>query len=181
MKEQYHIADIFYSLQSEGYFSGQAAVFVCFAHQDERAGMSMTAADIVETVMQYSSRHVVLTGVWDDLSDCDALISAFHDEGCYVQVETTAEAGVASEADWTTLIVGGTHTAASACDELLVVYEGQPVGRFLTVRAAHYYLLPDIDGENSNEKELIAKAIDTIMHDPRWSLTLPLHHYIDIK
>ena len=166
MKEQYHIADIFYSLQSEGYFSGQAAVFVCFAPQDERAGMSMPAADIVETVMQYTSRHVVLTGVWDDLSDCDALISAFHDEGCYV---------------WTTLIVGGTHTAASACDELLVVYEGQPVGRFLTVRAAHYYLLPDIDGENSNEKELIAKAIDTIMHDPRWSLTLPLHHYIDIK
>jgi len=107
------VAEIFYSLQGEGRYTGQVSVFVrlagcnlrCFWCDtpyalEKRQGRSMSVEQIVDRVGSYDCRHVVVTGgeplIWPGLS---LLLHELHTAGKFVTVETNGTQYRPIEAD----------------------------------------------------------------------------------
>lgn len=173
----YDIADIFYTLQSEGYYSGKPAVMIVFAGQNEKGKMSMTVEDITETVMQYPSRHVVLVGKVPAVE----LILALRKERCYIQTETEVPGSMSDAADWTTVVTSARFAGSLQCDELIVRYSGQPLEEFDNIESSFRYVVPELSGDKEKDVLLTDMAVKAAMKDPQWRLSMPLHHIIDIR
>ena len=108
----YKVNDIFSSLQGEGHHTGRAATFVRFAGCNLRCPFcdtdftlyrEMSAEEIVESVKQYTTRFVVLTGGEPSLQVDDTLVAALHEAGFYIAVETNGTRLLPEGIDWVTV------------------------------------------------------------------------------
>lgn len=108
----YRINEIFSSLQGEGHNTGRAATFVRFAGCNLRCPFcdtdfseyrEMSAEDIVDAVITYPTRFVVLTGGEPALQMDDALVSALHEAGFTIAVETNGTRLLPKGIDWVTV------------------------------------------------------------------------------
>lgn len=100
--ELYPLVEHFYSVQGEGYWSGQPAYFlrlggcdVGCSWCDTRYSWPQTgwpaypAEALVELVRATPARHVVLTGGEPTLHSLEPLIAALQEAGYFVQLETS--------------------------------------------------------------------------------------------
>lgn len=184
----YCVNEIFYSLQGEGYHTGQPAVFVRFSgcnlrcpfcDTDFRDFTEMTAADIVATVMHLSPDPqvlIVLTGGEPALQIDEPLIDALHTTGKSICVETNGTRPLPAGIDWITCSPKeGTRVILPRADELKVVFLNQDVEYWADlIPAAHRYLQP-CSCQNT------ADVIDYILRHPRWHLSLQTHKYLNIR
>ena len=144
------INEIFYSLQGEGFHAGTPAVFVRFSgcnlkcdfcdtrHEE---GKDMTDEEIVEEVLRYPSRMVILTGGEPGLWVDDALIEALHKAGKYICIETNGTCVLPEQIDWVTCSPKqSTVLKVKRMDEVKVVYLGQDVSSYLQLPATYYFL-----------------------------------------
>ena len=108
----YKVNDIFSSLQGEGHHTGHAATFVRFAGCNLRCSFcdtdfthyrEMSAEEIVESVKQYTTRFVVLTGGEPSLQVDETLVAALHEAGFYIAVETNGTRLLPEGIDWVTV------------------------------------------------------------------------------
>lgn len=190
----YKINEIFYSLQGEGHHSGEPAVFIRFsgcnlkcpfcdtAHEN---GTLMTAADIIRSVSRYPARLVVLTGGEPTLFVAPELIEALHDCGRYIAIETNGTRKVPPDIDWITLSPKDSFTKNAdirqqTCDELKVVFTGEPPENYAAITTKHRYLQPCDVGDDVRNRQLTAAAIAWCKEHPEWKLSLQLHKLIDI-
>jgi len=133
--------------------------------------------------------YVVCTGGEPLLQLDDPLISAFHDAGFEVGVETNGTLPAPAGIDW--LCVSPKADAPvviERCDELKLVYP-QPLAmpeRFTDLSASHYFLSPMAspsmaEGQHDTIKQSnTRKATDYCLANPRWRLTLQMHKIIGI-
>lgn len=186
----YRVNEIFRSIQGEGYFTGTAAVFIRFAgcnlrcsfcDTDYSRAAEMSLKDIMQAVRGSGMRHVVLTGGEPSLQADEALTGALRAEGLFVQMETNGTRPLPKGIGWVTLSPKTARLALDACDELKVVYRGQPLGRYDGIRAAHRFLQPCCCGDASRDREMTLKTAKACMNDSRWRLSLQTHKYIGIK
>lgn len=186
----YKVNDIFYTLQGEGYFTGNAAVFIRFADcnlkcsfcdTDFAASIDMELDDIAETIGQYKAKHIVLTGGEPSLQTDEALLDMLHAEGCFVQIETNGTNALPNNIDWITLSPKNDDLAITRCDELKVIYYGQQLDKFFDIEAKHYFLQPCSCGNVHRDGEITLKTVQACMKDPRWRLSLQTQNYIGIK
>lgn len=182
----YNVNEIFYSLQGEGYYTGTAAVFLrlsgcnlhCdFCDTDHSSSKPMNLFEILETLSEYPSRHLVITGGEPSLQLDKMLVDALHGQGWYVQVETNGTKELPTEVDWVTCSPKGDAKAIiKNVNELKIVYTGQDVEQiaeqFPSVETL--YLQP-CSGANTKT------VIDYILTHPWWRLSLQTHKLIDIK
>lgn len=181
----YNVNEIFYSLQGEGYFTGTPAVFLRFSgcnlrcdfcDTDHTASTAMDIDTLVNSLLSYPSRHLVITGGEPSLQVDRLLIEVLHDAGFYVQIETNGTHALPDNIDWVTCSPKkGGEVVIDRIDELKVVYTGEdPEPAASRHMALHYFLQP-CSGENIDE------TIAYILEHPHWRLSLQTHKLINIK
>lgn len=129
----YHINEIFYSLQGEGFHTGRPAVFVRFAGCNLRCPFCdtdfshsepMTAEQIARRVFDYSTHPhtlIVLTGGEPSLQVDNELVDALHAHQQTVTIETNGTRPVPDNIDWVTV-----SPKAVPADESKVVLSHEP-------------------------------------------------------
>ncbi len=185
-EKTYRINEIFYSLQGEGFYTGTPAVFVRFSgcnrtcdfcDTDHFSGVAMTADEILEKVLCYPARHIVLTGGEPTLSLDDTLVTRLKNEGCYLQIETNGTNPVPSGVDWVTCSPKEGPWNIDRIDELKVVYQNDPEtpARLADIFGTDRLFLQPCSGMN------IPETVEYILANPKWRLSLQTHKLISIQ
>lgn len=203
---RFRVNDIFSSLQGEGHNTGRAATFVRFAGCNLRCPFcdtdfseyrEMSAEDIVETIKVFPTRFVVLTGGEPSLQVDDALVSALHNAGFTIAVETNGTRLLPEGIDWVTVSPKQPLDKAplpqidsGRVDEIKVVFDGKespekyipspPAGG--SQRGAPLLFLQPCDvGDAQQNAEITRKCIEYIMQHPWWRLSLQTHKIANFK
>ena len=210
----YKVNDIFSSLQGEGHHTGRAATFVRFAGCNLRCPFcdtdfthyrEMSAEEIVESVKQYTTRFVVLTGGEPSLQVDDTLVAALHEAGFYIAVETNGTRLLPEGIDWVTVSPKQPLTTTSLpqiesgrVNEIKVVFNGTANDILLSVehleKEAEYtrdsfhnlpspllFLQPCDVGDAQHNAEITRQCIEYIMQHPCWQLSLQTHKLANFK
>ena len=210
----YKVNDIFSSLQGEGHHTGRAATFVRFAGCNLRCPFcdtdftlyrEMSAEEIVESVKQYTTRFVVLTGGEPSLQVDDTLVAALHEARFYIAVETNGTRLLPESIDWVTVSPKQPLTTTSLpqiesgrVNEIKVVFDGTASDILLSVerleKEAEYtrdsfhnlpspllFLQPCDVGDAQHNAEITRQCIEYIMQHPCWQLSLQTHKLANFK
>jgi organic radical activating enzyme len=193
----YRVNEIFYSLQGEGFWTGTPMVFVrlsgcnlqCpFCDTDHLAYTEMSACEIVTQVRSCGGpcTRICLTGGEPCLQADAALLSAFHEAGYTVHMETNGTRPVPAGVDWVTLspkdqVAGlrgnGTVVLERADEVKLVLAPGVDPSAWSTFPATWHFLQPcDAAGLMNT-----AETISYIEAHPLWRLSLQTHKLLNIR
>ncbi len=199
------VNEIFYSLQGEGHYTGTPAVFVRFAgcnlrcwfcDTDFEKGVEMNEDEIVEAVLQYSTRYVVITGGEPTLQITASLCDKLRAHGLYLMMETngTRPLPEGCQVDWITCspklidVEEGKRKIATIrlrhIDELKVVFEDSPaqdMALYEQIPATEYRLQPCDTQDPLCNQAILNKTIKYILQHPKWKLSLQTHKILHVR
>ena len=199
------VNEIFYSLQGEGHYTGTPAVFVRFAgcnlrcwfcDTDFEKGVEMSEDEIVEAVLQYPTRYVVITGGEPTLQITASLCDKLHAHGLYLMMETngTRPLPEGCQIDWITCspklidVEEGKRKIATIrlrhIDELKVVFEDSPtqdMALYEQILATEYRLQPCDTQDPLCNQAILNKTIKYILQHPKWKLSLQTHKILHVR
>ena len=199
------VNEIFYSLQGEGHYTGTPAVFVRFAgcnlrcwfcDTDFEKGVEMNEDEIVEAVLQYPTRYVVITGGEPTLQITASLCDKLHAHGLYLMMETngTRPLPEGCQIDWITCspklidVEEGKRKIATIrlrhIDELKVVFEDSPtqdMSLYEQIPATEYRLQPCDTQDPLCNQAILNKTIKYILQHPKWKLSLQTHKILRVR
>lgn len=199
------VNEIFYSLQGEGHYTGTPAVFVRFAgcnlrcwfcDTDFEKGDEMSEDEIVEAVLQYPTRYVVLTGGEPTLQITASLCDKLHAHGLYLMMETNGTHSLPEgcQIDWITCspklidVEEGMRKLAAIrlrhIDELKVVFEDsstQDMALYEQIPATEYRLQPCDTQDPLCNQAILNKTIKYILQHPKWKLSLQTHKILHVR
>lgn len=151
-----------------------------------RGGTFASAADLADHVAETrvadepAERLVVCTGGEPLLQLDEALVSAFHERGFSVAVETNGTRPVPPGVDWVCVSPkAGTEVVVRTGHELKLVHPQQDVdpSEFEGWDFDHFFLQP-MDGPDLERNVRI--ATDYCLRHPRWRLSVQVHKLIGI-
>lgn len=191
----YPVNEIFYSLQGEGYHSGTPAIFIRFSgcnlkcdfcDTDFSSHVYMTVDEIIEEVRLYPATVVVLTGGEPSLQPLGPLVESLHAEGKKLHMETNGTQEIPWPIDWITcspkrVCINGKNdyllspAIFKRADEVKIVLQSEDGLEDLADKfgTTNFFIQP-CSGSN------IKEAIDYVLKNPRWRLSLQTHKMIDI-
>lgn len=195
----YPVMEQFYTLQGEGAYAGQAAYFIrlggcdvgcvwCDVKESWDAGTHpmQTVQTLTQNALQHPGRLVVITGGEPTLHDLNPLVTALHESGFRVHLETSGTNAITAPLDWVTLspkkFKAALPEALAKANELKVVVYHKSDFQFAEVHAAQVppgcllYLQP----EWSRRDAMTPLLIDYIQQNPQWRLSLQTHKYIGV-
>jgi organic radical activating enzyme len=198
-KVLYPVMEHFYTLQGEGFYSGQAAYFIrlggcdvgcvwCDVKEswDADKHPKMATEEIVALATQQPGRIAVITGGEPCMHDLTRICDALHAAGFRTHIETSGSHPLSGELDWITLSPKKFKAPLDDCllqaDELKVVVYNKSDFAWAEQHAAKVsntcklYLQP----EWSKRAAMTPLIIDYIQQHPRWQLSLQTHKYINI-
>lgn len=193
------INEIFYSIQGEGHHTGVPAVFIrfsgcnlkcAFCDTDFESGTMMSDEDIIAEVLKYPQSHlIVLTGGEPSLFIDEGFIAQLKDAtSMMIAIETNGTHTLPSNLDWVTFspksaFEGGNLQPAilTNCNELKVVYSGQPLDGYFDIEADYYYLQPCGTSNIIMDRVNIQRTFQVVLADPRWTLSLQTHKLIGVR
>ena len=199
------VNEIFYSLQGEGHYTGTPAVFVRFAgcnlrcwfcDTDFEKGDEMSEDEIVEAVLQYPTRYVVITGGEPTLQITASLCDKLRAHGLYLMMETngTRPLPEGCKVDWITCspklidVEEGKRKIATIrlrhIDELKVVFEDSPtqdMALYEQIPATEYRLQPCDTQDPLCNQAILNKTIKYILQHPKWKLSLQTHKILHVR
>ena len=217
---RYRVNDIFYSIQGEGCWTGTPMVFLrlsgcnlhCpFCDTDFSASSELDESEIIKRLKEVSPDCTALciTGGEPSLQLDDGLVSALHDAGYRIHVETNGTRPLPAGIDWITLSpkedfaprgnVTSARVVLQRADELKLVYNGKnDPEKWEDFPALHHYLQPcdmtencPADGDDPTASEgsfvraasspdTVALSLRYILSHPRWRLSLQTHKILGI-
>lgn len=194
------VNEIFYSLQGEGRYTGTPAVFVRFSgcnlacdfcDTDHASGTDMTEREIVDSVLRYPARHIVLTGGEPSLQLTPTLLRALKNEGKIIHMETNGTCPLPDDAlpllDWITVSPKfGMTPTIQRIDELKVVFDmdhPEYIDRLAHVHAAGgcYSLQPCDRNDPAYNARNTRACIRYILSHPKWTLSLQTHKLLGLR
>ncbi|MDE5976142.1 MAG: 7-carboxy-7-deazaguanine synthase QueE [Muribaculaceae bacterium] len=195
------INEIFYSLQGEGRHAGVPSIFVRFSGCNLRCdfcdtrhddGVLMSDEKIAEAVSTFPAEWIILTGGEPSLWIDEAFIAFLKKRtGKSIAIETNGSRPLPPGIDWVTVSpkpgiagVADYEIAAGHADELKVVDVGQPLDRYFDLRCVSadtlMYLQPCFVEDEDRNKNNRDSTIKRVLDDPRWTLSLQIHRFLDI-
>lgn len=206
----YSVKEIYYTIQGEGFHSGRPAVFCRFSGCNLWSGREQDRAnaicqfcdtDFVGTdglhggkytvdalVTKISSLYpdlsvspfVVFTGGEPGLQLDEALVTALHEIGFEVAIETNGTVALPHSIDWICVSPkANTDILITKGNELKLVVpqkELHPTD-FEALDFEHFYLQPM---DSADQSKNTAYAIDYCMKHPQWKLSMQTHKYLGI-
>jgi len=205
----YAIKELYYTIQGEGYHTGRVAVFCRFSgcnlwtgleKDRENAickfcdtnfwgtdGLNGGKYDLDALVDMIKSVHpsgeeifVVFTGGEPALQLDEALVSALHDIGAVLAIETNGTLELPDGLDWITVSPkANTEIVVTKGHELKLVFpqlENHPQ-HYEALDFEHYYLQP-MDGLTVEEST--KSCIQYCKENPKWKLSLQTHKILGI-
>ena len=189
----------FYSIQGEGYYTGNSAYFLriggcdvgchwCDVKEswDERLHPPTKVSDMILNILKSPTETVVITGGEPLMWNMNFLTKSLKENGLRTHLETSGSHELSGEWDWICLspkkFQKPLNTINPIADELKIIVqnksdfkwaEDQMVG---VSKKCKLYLQP----EWSNKKEMIPIIIDYVMKNPKWQISLQTHKYLQI-
>jgi 7-carboxy-7-deazaguanine synthase len=190
-----HVNEIFYSLQGEGARKGSANIFVRFAHCNLECGFCDTEFEsfqefslqrLSEECSHYPCKNIIFTGGEPLLQLTAEVVKDFKSAGYFLAIETNGTITPPTGLDWITVSPKiAEHVLAQKfkrvhVNELKYVRnksQGIPKPR---IKADHYYISPEFDGDYSS-KENIEHCIELVKEYPEWKLSVQEHKLLRIR
>lgn len=195
------ICEIFYSLQGEGHHTGYPSVFIrfsgcnlacpfCDTRHDE--GVFMTDDAIIRAVKLYSADWIVITGGEPSLAiDAEFIHLLKRATGKKIAIETNGTRPLPPGIDWVTVspkqgMSGGADAsiAVAHADEIKVVDTGQDLEQYFSLPCRSektlMYLQPCYVDDASEFAANRLRTVGRVLADPRWTLSVQLHRYLNI-
>lgn len=193
------VMEHFYTIQGEGYYSGQAAYFIRLAgcdvgcvwcdvkeSWDASIHPKYSIDEIVKWVTDSKARIAVITGGEPLLHQLDALTTALQSKGIRTHIETSASSPLSGTWDWICVspkkfkhpLNEVTYTA----HELKVVVFNKSDLEWAEQHAQHVskncrlYLQPEWD----KKETVLPLIIDYVKQHPQWTISIQTHKYINI-
>lgn len=189
----------FYTLQGEGFYTGQAAYFIrlggcdvgcvwCDVKESWDADVhpKMSTEEIVNIASQHPGRIAVITGGEPCMHDLGALCDALHAAGFRTHIETSGSSPLSGKLDWITLspkkFKAPLDEALVEADELKIIVFNKSDFQWAEQHATRVkqgcrlYLQP----EWSKHNQMTPALIEYIQQHPQWQLSLQTHKYLNI-
>lgn len=193
------INEIFYSIQGEGAFTGTPCVFIRFAgcnlkcpfcDTKHESYKEYTDEEIIQEIIKYPTKHVVLTGGEPTLQITEKFMLMLCEEGKYIHVETngTRNNKALSFANWITCspkfeYCNQANIALEHIDELKVVFDAEKtcMDKYKRIIADNYYLQPcDLKDKEKTENN-IKGVVNYCLSHPQWSISLQTQKIINVR
>jgi len=195
----YPVMEHFYTLQGEGYYTGQAAYFVrlggcdvgcvwCDVKESWDASKlpSMKLEEIVDAIRQTPTQIVVITGGEPLLHDLTALCNAIHAKGIRTHIETSGSSPLSGTWDWICLspkkFKAALPESIAAADELKVIifnpsdFEWALQYQAKVKSTCKLYLQTEWD----QQEKMLPQIIEFVKQNPKWQISLQTHKYLQI-
>lgn len=195
----YPVMEHFYTLQGEGFYTGQAAYFIrlggcdvgcvwCDVKEswDASAHPRMTVQQIVDIASAFPGRIAVITGGEPAMHDLGPLTAGLKAAGFRTHIETSGSSELSGILDFVTLspkkFKAPLASALAKASELKVVIFNKSDFAWAEQHAAQVgpdcilYIAP----EWSKRDQVTPLIIDFIQANPRWRLSLQTHKYVNI-
>lgn len=190
------IAEIFYSLQGEGFFTGTPAVFIRFSgcnlkcpfcDTEHQIYKEYTEQEIIDTVSKYPAKLVVITGGEPTLQLTSSFVSKLHSIDKFVAIETNGTREIPDNIDWITVspkqqfvgMQGLLHIKKA--NEVKVVFDNEHDVTDFDIIAEHYYIQPCDTGDEAKNKEIINNCIEFIKNNTQWKLSLQTQKILNVQ
>lgn len=193
------VMEAFYTLQGEGRHSGKAAYFIrlggcdvgchwCDVKESWDASLHpmLPMDEIVQQAMAFPGRMAVITGGEPLMYNLDTLTKALQEKGFQTNIETSGVYPISGYWNWICFSPKKFKTPHESiydfADELKVIIYNKSDFDFAEEHAAlvkkdcHLLLQP----EWSKSDQMLPLIIDYIKDNPRWSMSLQTHKYMDI-
>ncbi len=195
----YPVMEHFYTLQGEGAYSGRAAYFIRLGGCDVGcvwcdvkeswpmdAHPQLTVAAIVAAASAHPGRLAVITGGEPTMHDLTALTAGLKEAGFRIHIETAGTGLISGNLDWITL--SPKKFKAPLPEVLPLAHELKIVvfNRSDFAWAEKYAALvsPDcrlyLQTEWSKRDALTPMILEYVRENPKWTLSLQTHKYLDI-
>ena len=195
----YPVMEHFYTLQGEGAYSGQAAYFIRLGGCDVGCVWcdvkdswpvdthpQMTVAEIVAAAAAHPGRLAVITGGEPTMHDLTALTAGLKGEGFRIHIETSGTSPVSGNLDWITLspkkFKAPLPEILPLAHELKIIVFNRSDFAWAEQYAAqvspHCRLY--LQTEWSKRDALTPMILEYVRENPKWTLSLQTHKYLDI-
>jgi 7-carboxy-7-deazaguanine synthase len=195
----YPVMEHFYTLQGEGFYSGQAAYFIrlggcdvgcvwCDVKESWDASIHppMAVQTMTDLVAVHPGKIVVVTGGEPSMYDLVPITTALKAAGLRSHIETSASSPLTGDWDWVTLspkkFKAPLPENMPLADELKIIIFNKSDFAWAEEFAAQVkpecklYLQPEWDKRDA----MTPLIIDYIQENPQWQLSLQTHKYINI-
>ncbi len=179
---KYKINEIFYSIQGEGYNSGEARIFIRFSKCNLKCSFcdtdfnnftELTKEQIFQKVTNYKSKNIILTGGEPTLQIDNNLIDYLKAKNYHLSIETNGTNIVNEKIDFIT-VSPKTQITQKQGNELKVIWSLFNKFDYSDLNFEHYYIQPESE---KNIKEII----NYIKDNPKWKLSLQLQKMLKIQ
>jgi organic radical activating enzyme len=193
------VMEAFYTLQGEGYYQGRAAYFIrlggcdvgcvwCDVKDswDADKHPKLSIEKIVEEALKYPGRLAVITGGEPLMHELDALTKALQQVGFETNIETSGSSNLSGSWNWICLSPKKFKAPLPAiiplANELKVVvfnkhdFEWAETYAKAVNENCKLYLQPEWD----KAAEITPVIVAYIQANPKWSLCLQIHKYINV-
>lgn len=198
--EKIPVMEMFYSIQGEGVYQGNAAFFIrlagcdvgCFwcdvkeswqIHEHQWVTYRSILADIKKT----NTQIVIVTGGEPLMHHCEILTSMLHNDGYKTHIETSGSHPLSGTWDWICLSpkkfkqpLPQIYTLAH---ELKVVIYNQNDFKWALQEAEKVssFCKKILQPEWSVSEKMLPYIIDFVLKNPDWKLNLQIHKYLNVR
>ncbi len=188
------VAEIFYSIQGEGYFSGVASIFIrlhgcnlscdfCDDLKHKGDFKEYSYEEVLDKIKEYPSKRVIITGGEPTIYDLKDFIEALHVKDYFVAVETNGfRFENIKNADWITYSPKDwDNIKTEGFDEVKFILSKEsdirPVLDFESDKPIYIQPMNFMDKPN---RENVDFCIDFVLKNPNFKLSVQLHKYLGV-
>jgi len=193
------VMEEFYSLQGEGYNTGQAAYFIriggcdvgchwCDVKESWNAKLHplKDINAVIERAAGFPGKAVVLTGGEPGMYQLDKLCAGLQEKGISIFLETSGAYPLSGTFDWICLSpkkkTPPQDSVYTKADELKVIISEE--SDFAWAEEQEKRVRPEcimyLQPEWSKSKEMMPRIVDYILENPQWQISLQSHKYMHI-